>query len=68
MRDMFAKDRRAAAVGERNGRSKATAKLVRDIRGRYTGRRGELRALIAETGLHKNTLQAILKRRTWRHV
>lgn len=68
MRDMFAKQRRQAALGEQNGKSKATENLVRHIRATYTGRRGELKELIQTTGLHKNTLQAILTRRTWRHI
>jgi len=68
MRDMFEKQRRTAAVGEANGKSRLTAAQVREFRRNYKGRRGELKAAIEHYGVHKNTLTAIVQGRTWRHV
>lgn len=67
-RDMFEKGRRPPAVGVRNARSKLTPEVVREIRRTYTGAPGERKALCAKLGVHKNTLQAIFTRATWKGV
>ncbi len=68
MRDMFAKGRRTAALGESNGKSVLTEDQVREIKRTYKGRRGERKELLAKYGIAKGTLQAIMEGKTWRHV
>jgi hypothetical protein len=68
MRDMFAKGRREAAVGEQNGKHRLTDAAVIAARANYGGRSGEVKALCAKYGVHKNTMLAALHRRSWKHI
>jgi hypothetical protein len=56
------------ACGPRLPQTKLTADQVRTIRARYTGRRGDQAHLAQEFGICRHTLQAILARKTWKHV
>jgi len=54
--------------GERNSRAKLSNEQVREIRRRYTGQRGEQKALRLEFGLSPATISNILRRHTWVRV
>ncbi len=41
---------------------------VREIRSRYTGRRGQQKELADEFGVHKETLREVVNFTTWKHV
>lgn len=68
-RDMVAKGRcNPPGVGERNSHAILTEQKVREIRGRYTGAKGEQVRLAEEYGVSSGVIQALLSGRTWRHV
>ena len=54
--------------GERNVNAKVTDDQVREIRKRYTGARGEQKALRLEFGLSPTTISKIVRDQAWRHV
>lgn len=60
--------RRRQATGERVGTSRITETVVRAIRSRLTGRRGELTELAIEYGLSLSHVSAIANRQSWRHL
>lgn len=64
-RDAMRKDRHAR--GERNRRNKLTDSQVLEIRA-LAPKRGECQALAEKYGVNLNTMQAVVYRRTWRHL
>lgn len=54
--------------GEAHKESKVTSAQVLAMRARYTGRRGEMKALAAEYGISLSAVQAIISRRNWKHL
>jgi len=54
--------------GERQWKARLTDAAVVDIRARYTGAYGELRALAKEYGVSAATVGHVVRGRTWRHV
>ncbi len=59
--------KRRDAIGERNGNSKLTADIVRDIRRRYIPRRNG-KQLCEEYGIDNSQLNNIIKRHQWAWV
>ena len=55
-------------IGERNGASKLTALSVREIRHRYQLGHVTLAELAIEFGVCFQTISAVVRRKTWRHV
>jgi DNA invertase Pin-like site-specific DNA recombinase len=53
--------------GERHGRSKLTETNVREIRTLRAGGRS-MRSLAREFGVTRQSIQAIIRRKTWKHV
>jgi hypothetical protein len=66
--DMYAKGRRPTVYGEATANAKLTEDLVREVKRRYSGKRGEVIALAREYGIHPGTLLDVLRGRTWSHV
>ncbi|HEV2540221.1 MAG TPA: HNH endonuclease [Frateuria sp.] len=64
MRDMFAKGRRVAAVGESNGRARLTEAQVKEIRA--SG--GSQRQIAARFGIANSQVSLIKRRKIWRHL
>ena len=54
--------------GEQIHNARLTEAQVRDIRQRYTGRRGEVTALAREFRVHRITLRDVVLGVTWRHL
>jgi transcriptional regulator len=48
--------------------TKLTKKQVKEIRNRYTGRRGEMKLLAEEFGVTSSNIFYILKGKSWRHT
>ena len=67
MRDMVRKGR-ADNRGARNGRSKLSPEQVAEVRGRSTGRYGEISEFAREYGIASGTMSKILKHQIWRSV
>jgi Mor family transcriptional regulator len=69
MKDMGDKGRRIGkAQGEESGRARLAAEQIVEIRRRYAEGGISYRDLAARYGVGKNTIQAIIQRRSWRHV
>lgn len=51
--------------GQRNGRCKLTEMQVKEMRGKYTGKWGQVQALAREYGLSSSATHAILSRSNW---
>jgi len=66
MQDAARKGRVHLAMGESNGLSKLTPEIVATIKARYI--KGNLAALAREFGVRRQTLDPIIKGRTWRAV
>lgn len=64
MRDMFAKGRRIAAVGEKTGRARLTDLEAKEIRESA----GSHRAIAARFGIDPSQVSRIKTRKTWRHL
>lgn len=57
------------SVGENNWSAKLTEADVLEIRWRYAEeRRATYRSLAAEYGVDKSNIEAIVRRRSWRHI
>lgn len=65
MRDMFAKGRRIAAVGRKNGKAKLSVEQVRQIRKMYANAAGSSRAIAVALSLKPSTVQGVLSGRQW---
>lgn len=61
-------DPKMAPKGEKNGSAKLTAIQVREIRTRYSSGGVSLATLGREYGVFHSNIQAIVNRRSWRHV
>jgi hypothetical protein len=70
IQDMDAKGRCQRARGEESGGAKLTEDQVREIRRRYKryARTDSGPSLASEYGVHKTTIERIVKRKLWRHV
>lgn len=67
MDDMFAKDRRTAAVGEKASKTKLTAEQVIEIRARHAN--GERMATLGrEYGIAGWNISMIVQGRVWKHL
>lgn len=73
--DMVAKGRQPRPTdfsnmrrGETHPYAVVTEAIVRELRGRYTGKIGEQAALAREYGLNTQTVHSILRRENWKHV
>lgn len=67
MHDMYSKDRRQSARGEKHGLAKLTSQDVIAIRARKA--RGlSLHRLAKDFGVARRTIQHVVQRRTWTHV
>jgi len=67
VQDMIERGRDRKALGEENGRSKLNADKVRRVR--VLRCRGFSYSEIGrDVGVHKDTVRAVLKGRTWKHV
>jgi hypothetical protein len=64
--DMVEKGR--SLTGERHPNAKLSADQVREIRSRYTGKRGEQVVLSREFGVTKAMVSDIVRGKSWRHV
>jgi transposase len=67
MKDMFAKGRRTAAIGERASKAKMTDRKVRKAR-RDHKNGVPCSALAKRYGIAKSTMRGIINRQTWRHI
>ena len=56
------------AKGSRQGSSKITEEIVRDIRDSYLSKRENQTQISARTGLHQTTVSDIIRRKSWAHV
>lgn len=56
---------RGSALGHR---VKLTEAKVSEIRSRYTGKYGQLRAFAKEYGVHPDTIRTVVRRTQWKHV
>jgi hypothetical protein len=65
---MDAKLQGRTARGERVKGAKLTADKVRDIRSKYTGKRGEQSALAREYQVNSETIRMIVMRKSWKHI
>lgn len=67
MRDMYAKNRRRAAVGTEKSQAKLTEESVIEIRRRYS--RGETQtALGKEYGVSQVAISVAVLRKGWKHI
>lgn len=55
-------------MGEQCAHSKLTESIVRDIREKYAAGGVSMAQLAKEYGVHKDTVCAVMRRRTWRHI
>lgn len=75
-RDMVAKGRAAGGdrngsrlrLGEMNPLAKLTSDQVKGIRGRYTGRYGEVTQFAREYGVNRHTIRIVINGGTWKHL
>lgn len=63
--DMISKGRARNAKGPEAGKSRFTWEQIREIRNNYKGEKGELKALWTKYRVHKNSMIAILKGRSY---
>lgn len=70
VRDMDAKgrDRRIGPLGERAGAAVLTAPQVRAIRARYDGGDTNISRLARDYGVHRRTIQRVVRHQRWTHV
>ena len=54
--------------GEKNGRSKLTNEEVKEIRNKYTGKRGEIANLAKEYGVSWSLIKLIVTNKKWVHI
>lgn len=54
--------------GSKNGNSSLTEEQVREIRAKYTGKRGQRNDLAVEYKVSPRTIEFVVKRKTWRHI
>jgi len=68
MQDMYAKGRRKAAEGEKNGLAKLTANQVVEIRKKYSAGGISLKKLASEHGVDTALVHRIVRREIWKSV
>ena len=68
IRDCISKGRANRTRGEEHYRAKLTESIVKEIRARYTGCRGEQSAFAREYGVSTGTIRFIVMGITWKHV
>lgn len=68
MREMYAKGRRKAASGERNGNAKLTKAIVHAMRAEYRFRKITLKMLSVKYGISWGTAQRIIAGEIWKDL
>lgn len=67
VKDIYNRNRRSQR-GEKNNQSKLKENQVREIRKKYTGKRGELKSLGEEYRVNYNTIRLIIRNERWKHI
>lgn len=68
MRDMFSKNRRESAKGEKHGSAKLTPAQVIELRERYARGEGSMEILGAQYGITRQSAYLIISRQCWKHI
>lgn len=68
MRDMFSKNRRISAKGEKHAAAKLTESQVRELRTRYANKEGSMEKLGLQYGITRQSAHLIISRQSWPHI
>lgn len=68
MRDMFSKNRRTSAKGEKHAAAKLTEHQVVELRARYANNEGSMEALGRDYGITRQSAYLIISRKSWPHI